>query len=267
MKLKLNIAILALALPAANLFACGDALASQLSDLFSFSEQCSVDDTAKAAALRELGLTMGSNLGFSDRSAVIRDESTSLIIQLNRVINFSRFLDKDGWLPPVIEYVASSFETDGSEVKSSGEIYRIIAPAKFVMAPPTVRDYLFVGLPEKNQPLDPLPSALRPKNEAERKIWKDAVDRGYQEGIKSADATLEENIRKLKREYIGMMLYEKTYQKGMITRPMVASAKKDADITALSITKVPERKEFALHSTFTENVADWKKDTFMEDSK
>lgn len=235
-----------------------------LKDLIEFSEKNVVENTAKASSLREVGMVMGARLGFSERAVEIRNEARETLSELSRVVNFSRFIDRDGWMPPVVEYVSSSFDTDGTEANSSGERFKIVKPAHFVMAPPTVSDYLFVGLPDAIEQLDPLPSSLHPSNDAERKIWRDAVVEGYKNGRDSADTILEENIRKLKRDYLGMMIYQSLLHRGMITRPMVAKAEQDAEITPIQITKLKVHKEFALPSEFVENRKKWKREVYVD---
>lgn len=245
------------------------AASDALDQLSSFSESCVTDDSARATTLREYGLMSGSALGFSERAVEIHAESAPLLSNLQRIINFSRFVSKDGWMPPVIEHVKSSFEvTDGkyagSSSKATGEKYKIIEPARFVMAPPTVRDYLFIGLDEKPRQTDPLPSSLKPKNEAEMAIWKAAVIDGYADGVALADAVLEENVRKMRRAYFGMMTYSSLQKKNMITKPVATSAPADTIITSTEISRHVENKEFAAESEFVTDTAEWQKEGYVD---
>jgi len=245
------------------------AASKALEQLSSFSENCVTDDSARAVTLREYGLAAGSALGFNERSIEIRSETEPLLSNLQRIINFSRFINKDGWMPPVIEHISSSFEVSdikhsGSSLKSTADKYKIIEPARFVMAPPTVRDYLFIGLDEKPKQPDPLPSSLKPKNETEMNIWKIAVIDGYADGVNLANAVLEENIRKLRRDYFGMMMYYRLKKKNMITDPVVTNAPANTIITPTEISSRVENKEIEMESEFVAKPEEWKKEGYID---
>lgn len=245
------------------------AASNALNQLSSFSDSCVTEDSARATTLREYGLMSGSALGFSERAVEIRAESEPLLSNMQRILNFSRFVSKDGWMPPVIECVKSSFKVvdgkyAGSSTETTGAKCKIVEPARFVMAPPTVRDYLFVGLDEKPRKSDLLPSSLKPKNEAEMGIWKAAVIDGYANGVDAADAVLEENIRKIRRSYIGMMAYSDLLKRNMITKPVATNAPVGTIITATEIARNVESKEFALESEFVPNTSAWQKEGYVD---
>ena len=61
-----------------------------------------------------------------------------------------------------------------------------------------------------------------PEDSAQRKVWEDALKKGWQEGRENADLTLEASMNQLTRDYRGMMLYSLLWRRGMISRPEVS---------------------------------------------
>lgn len=55
-----------------------------------------------------------------------------------------------------------------------------------------------------------------------KKVWRAAIEKGWQEGRESADRTLESNFGRLTRDYTGMVRYSTLVQQGMITPPVVS---------------------------------------------
>ncbi|EKN6179276.1 conjugal transfer protein, partial [Yersinia enterocolitica] len=96
--------------------------------------------------------------------------------------------------------------------------YTILVKERFVSNPPSWRQYLLAGLAVNTD----IPTEIAPKNGAEEKVWRAAIEKGWQEGRESADRTLESNFNRLTRDYAGMVRYSTLVQQGMITLPVVS---------------------------------------------
>jgi defect-in-organelle-trafficking protein DotC len=63
-----------------------------------------------------------------------------------------------------------------------------------------------------------------PKNQLEATVWNHYIAEGWQNGILQAQSIFAANLSRLKRDYLGMILYCKLYSKHMVSAPFVAKA-------------------------------------------
>jgi defect-in-organelle-trafficking protein DotC len=98
-------------------------------------------------------------------------------------------------------------------------VYRIEQQARFAYAPPTWRAYLL-----SSYDFDPnLVAAVAPQNDAERTLWREGVEEGFNIGSEQADDILKQNLAVLNRDFVGMVLYHRMLDSGMVTKPYVAA--------------------------------------------
>ena len=107
-------------------------------------------------------------------------------------------------LPPVIEKLvnAEAVNSSGTQLKLSGEVYRILSNVRLVTAPPTWRSYLVpLGISNTNTP----PEDLLPKNSEEKAMWKQWVREGFVSGMEQGDLEMRNRIAQLRTDFIGMV--------------------------------------------------------------
>lgn len=197
---------------------------TQLKDLENYSSGPNSADQSKLDAIRENGLKAGIQGGMIYRAKQIVNEIAPMSPTLDRAFNFQVLMEKTGWLPPIVQRVNRRVETKdmAQKITYAGIVYKITQKARFVRIVPTWRDYLYVGLYDEKITTDRLPEAIRPKTDEEKSIWKDAVKRGWADGIKQADEVFKENSNRLKSDMIGMITYRYLHTHGMIETPVMA---------------------------------------------
>lgn len=124
-------------------------------------------------------------------------------------------------LPPVIEKLenAEAVNTSGTQLKLTGEIYRILSNVRLVTAPPTWRDYLQpVGMSNTNKP----PKDLLPKNKEEKIRWGQWVKSGFQAGLEQGDREMRHRVSQIRTDFLGMVRYMNLVESGMVKEPVVA---------------------------------------------
>jgi len=89
-----------------------------------------------------------------------------------------------------------------------------------VTAPPTWRDYLWMNYSPPDRPN----ASLLPRDQEEQKVWDQAYEQGWKDGVVQANQIFSENMGRLKRDYNGMILYRKLLAQKMVTPPFVAKS-------------------------------------------
>jgi defect-in-organelle-trafficking protein DotC len=173
-------------------------------------------------ALREAALSLGSRGGLAAQGRIIRDDLESRAVRLDALYQFSTLLTPQGVMPPVIVEARDAMTVQPDVMKIADRIYRIEAKARFVSAPPTWRDYLFLGLPGDSKAAFPHPSLL-PKSPEEQSLWRQWVIEGWNDGVSQANAIHELNLARLDRDYQGMLRYSLLLAKGLVAEPTVGS--------------------------------------------
>ncbi len=122
-------------------------------------------------------------------------------------------------LPPVIKK-----DNGRKMIRDSGRYLRLIdqsyyleTEAKFVLSPPTWRDYLKLSAPVPNEPAD----AWLPEDDQEKSVWNAALEKGFETGIKQAQLTMRNKIAKLTSDYLGLIRYGILLEKNMVSAPKV----------------------------------------------
>lgn len=177
----------------------------------------------RAKLLQDTGKTTGFRGGIASRSLELLQALEGRAHALEVMFQFSPLVSRSGTLPPVITTAqdVASFAPD--QIRTANQVYKIEREERFVAVPPTWRDYLLVGLP--NKPWVELPDLqARPQDAKEQALWKAAVEQGWSEGRVQADAILTANFNRLVRDYNGMVLYSVLLQQGMISPTRVAES-------------------------------------------
>lgn len=191
---------------------------------------------------RELGAQGGLSFQTRKLNAILEYRSSLL----TRIFNFNYLMLNQQILPPVLEETSGYLtQEDDFTLKISGHLYRIVQQPRLVTTPPNWRNYLQLHY----EPPEIPNVSLLPKNNREQLLWSEYVRIGWAEGIEQADLIFTNNLAKLKRDFLGMILYRKLLAQNMISRPYIAKTELgikgdgnnlDIDSKVLRITAVPQ---------------------------
>ncbi|WP_460199013.1 type IV secretory system conjugative DNA transfer family protein (plasmid) [Xanthomonas campestris pv. passiflorae] len=176
---------------------------------------------------------------------------------LDTVYDFGNLLIRGRVLPAVITEARDLYNQDGDyALRLSGAYYKIEAQPRFSSVAPSWRDYL--TFPKITVDRSISLSGLTPRDGAERRLWAEAVEDGWRQGVKQANVMLEHGLDRMNRDFTGMLRFHTFVRQGKITMPAIASETipvtqsgntMAVDETLLRITTLPE---------FNGNMATWR---------
>lgn len=173
----------------------------------------------RSASLRDAAMSIGARGGLAARGNQINCILLKNEPYLYRVFNFNGIMLDKSVLPPILAEGRNTLQLSGTDaIRISDRIYTILAQAKFVTAPPTWRDYLWMSFPSPDVP----DRAMLPRTPAERGLWKKYIAEGWKCGIQQADLIFRERLSRLKRDFEGMLLYRTLLAQNMVSPPFVA---------------------------------------------
>lgn len=183
---------------------------------------------ARARVLRNEAMRFGSQHGFTRRSWEIRRKLETHSTELSAIYDFSRVTipapQRTGYLlPPVIMRARYAFEMtpERNTVSAADEIYAILRGSTFSPTPPSWRDYLLFESENAATHHNVLRPVRTQNERKQRDVW---IRQGWIAGQRLADAELELRIRRLRRDFEGMLEYRRLLSHGMISPPEIDSA-------------------------------------------
>ena len=178
-------------------------------------------DHIRYIALKETALGLGAQAGLAWRAEQIDKMLKKDTRKLNDVYNFRPLLLDNSVLPPVLEEAQDSFNlANPNTVRLASKIYKIVMPPRFVTAPPTWGDYLWMDYQKPETPN----STLLPRGAGEREVWNEFIVEGWKQGVKQANDIFSTDLGRLTRDYKGMILYHKLIAQNMISAPHVGKS-------------------------------------------
>ncbi|AKP73677.1 type IV secretion system protein DotC [Piscirickettsia salmonis] len=176
--------------------------------------------TIRLRAVKETALSLGAQAGLAAEAKIIDSFLVSYSDKLDKIFNFNQLLLQSNVLPPVISDSSNSVnvEQGAQSIRVAGRSYKIISQVRFVTAPPTWRDYLYLNYSKPELPN----KILLPQNTEEETLWKESVTQGWQQGIRQAVTIYKINLNRLVRDYTGMVLYKKLLTEGLVSPVYVA---------------------------------------------
>ena len=172
-------------------------------------------------ALREAALSYGARGGLAYRTFEIQRRLVEHGASLDKTFDFTRLLiaAPSGLLiePPIVSEAQRAVLVNGGgqEAAVADRVFRINQAARIVTAPRNWRLYL-----ERDWGrVDPPPTLLLPRDEEERKIWRDLVLEGWNAGLAQAEETFEADLDRTTNDYVGMARYRELLAQGMISPP------------------------------------------------
>lgn len=169
--------------------------------------------------LKETALSVGARSGLAFRSKEINAMLDQEAKTLDRIFNFSGLVMEHRVLPPILEQATSPLNVASFDaLRLSDKVYAILEQARFVSAPPTWRDYLYMDFQQPEIP----DRTLLPRDKHEKPVWQACVTQGFEDGVAQAEAIYADNLARLRRDYEGMVLYKKLLAQHMVSKPFVA---------------------------------------------
>lgn len=175
----------------------------------------------RAEAVKEAAISYGARAGLAWRTFQIRKEMLGRSRSLDKIYDFAQLLipAPSGLMiePPIISenLNAMLIDGDGQQAAVSDRMYNIVNNARIVSAPRNWRTYL-----ERDWgSVEPPPDMLRPENGEERKLWKERVRKGWEEGVRQANEIFEQDLNQLVADFQGMVRYRTLLAQGMISAP------------------------------------------------
>lgn len=172
-------------------------------------------------AVRQAALSYGAQNGLAWRAEQITETLNEYTHTVGRIYNFNAMLLRHNLLPPILAEDRNSLNlTDPNTIRLADRTYKIIQPARFVSTPPSWRDYIILKFKQPQTPSE----TLLPHTDHEREIWDHYVNIGWQEGVYQAEDMFQMNLFRMKRDYVGMVLYHALLAQNMISQPYVSKA-------------------------------------------
>jgi defect-in-organelle-trafficking protein DotC len=174
-------------------------------------------DTAnlRSQAIKDAALSLGMQAGLYYESVQINRVLGKNESQLDKVFDFGILLYENNVLPPVIVDASNMvhLNDEGDMMRIAGKTYKIASQVRFVTAPPTWRDYLWMSYPAPDMPN----RHLLPKTALERQAWQYGVAQGWTLGVDQAVTIYKINLNRLVQDFDGMILYEDLLLKNMVS--------------------------------------------------
>lgn len=173
----------------------------------------------RETAIKETALSLGAQSGLAARAKTIDDELVKETRNLDAIYDFKALLLDNNVLPPVLVEGRNTFNMSSLEsIRVSDRTFKVIKQAHFITTPPGWRQYLWMDYSKPEAPH----VSLLPKTKEEKQIWYAYVEKGWQQGMNQANTILEENIARIKEDYVGMILYRKLLAMNMVSAPYVS---------------------------------------------
>lgn len=174
--------------------------------------------------ITEAASSFGMQSGFARQQALIARALNDRSVALDNTFNFQRFMLPSNVLPPIVVKTTDLFEQQEDTVIHIGlQNYKILSDARLVYSPPNWRGYLLFDQSKVAKPR----LMLDDKVKAERKLWNQAVSKGYRRGVTMANRNLDEAFRALTRDYVGIIDYHIMVKNGAVSLPYVTIDARD----------------------------------------
>ena len=182
------------------------------------------EDRLRAPAMRDSALAYGARAGLAYTSRGINASLKRRAEDLTRIYDFNRILIRTPSgatiMPPVISEAKDTYETSdaGRTLRVADVSYLIVEQARFTPTAPLWHTYLIRTYVTPEPP----PDLLLPRDGAERDAWKRWVTEGWHMGVTQAQEIFEADLRRLERDFTGMLKYKGLLEERKVSAPVVA---------------------------------------------
>jgi defect in organelle trafficking protein DotC len=178
-------------------------------------------NAVRLSALKQTARGLGAQASLAWRSRQLNELLNSQKRNLDHIFNFNYLILNKNVLPPILIEGRNTLNlADEFTIRASDHDYQIFQPPRFITAPPSWRNYIWMSYKKPETPN----STLLPQSPGERKVWNKYIQVGWNEGIAQADQIFVANLARLQRDYEGMILYRKLLAQNVLTPPYVSQA-------------------------------------------
>ena len=215
---------------------------------------------------RHVALRLGTQGGLWWRTKEINRMVDSRARDLDIFFNFAPLMLRPNILPPVVSEIENDvrLKDSGRELRQTQATYRIIKSARFVTVTPLWRDWIEWSAPEPD--FSTVPKAILPKNSDERKRWRHAIKEGWKIGEDQADIHFRKNLRLLKRDYLGMLLFLQLEREGFVSMPQVGTGRFGIRVGNRTLKNGVNIFRITVPSRFNRDLTKWKAPVVEEPS-
>ena len=174
-------------------------------------------EQALASAARGVGVRGGFRFE-AERINAQLEGNRSTRSALDRQLNYAPLMMQRGYVvPPVITEIRNVEELNGERFLylTSGS-FEIVRDARLATLPPHWRDYLILPLQDPRPP-----QRLTAETNAERRLWAQEVESGYQRGITEAREAFRLGLNLATRDLRGMQRYHELQRQGIVSLPRI----------------------------------------------
>lgn len=168
-------------------------------------------------------LKYGTQSGLYYRSNQLQKFIDMYQSEFSKIFPFNSLLLANGKVVPavIVESKNNVMNHNRYTLKMTDRSYSIIEQVKVINTPLTWRDYITFYSVSPTIPDD----ILLPLNEKEVHYWKMGVAKGWETGVSQSNSIYIENIRRLERDFIGMVRYHLMMKRGIVNSPITSSVK------------------------------------------
>lgn len=175
--------------------------------------------------ISDRGFKVGAQYGYIDRIKKIQEQLQHRSKELDKIYNFSYLMSMSSdssaemyLVPPIVaqQNDVKVLDAKNNTLTMMGKVQSIITPARLVTTPLDWRQYLiFSAEPEKTK----IPESVMPVNDAEKAVWKKAVDKGWSEGEQVAEREMLSRFESLYRDAAGILWFNRLVEENKMEKP------------------------------------------------
>jgi defect-in-organelle-trafficking protein DotC len=244
-----------------NLSGCATTFENSADSELGYVNTSNLKDTStsvnpiKTQALKETATSLGAQGALAWRAKGINATLKNQASSLDKLYDFNRLMLPNNVLPPVLAESSNALtQSNADTLRLADKTYKILSPARFTTTPPTWRTYLWLSFKQPDIP----DKSLLPKTKAEAAIWNKYLKIGWKQGLTQANQIFSANMSRLKRDYLGMVLYRKLYSQHMVSAPFVARAELGVTGDKNEVRINDQVLKITSHSALQTDSAKWK---------
>ncbi len=167
-------------------------------------------EQARENAIRDAAQEYGLQSGLAFAGKEIKERLNQRAASLSQVYDFNAVLIRDPsssvmLLPPVISERDKTWEVsdDGQTLRTADATYTVESDVSFASNAPLWHSYLLRSYEAPQRPAED----ILPENDREQAVWDRYVTDAYGKGVRQAIDTLQDDMRRLNHDYVGMWRY------------------------------------------------------------
>lgn len=202
-------------------------------DLLNFQEKMSrgnieqreelISRSIKLKAMAEYAKSVAIRAGIKARIATINEVVEGNSRNLDAIYDFDALMIEGKVSPPVISEATNLYnQKNDTQINRASRMFKIEKQARFSSTASNWREYL--AFPVEASAFERyayIAGEMKPKNDIELKVWREATIEGWDLGVRQADIILEQSLARLNRDYIGQVRFHQFVMQGKLTMPVI----------------------------------------------